>query len=131
MKISTLSTKAVTTVNVSYGSCNNYQFTIWAYNSPNLPIYSNEPSISASQLGDGFMQFVMDFDNKDEGNMVCPENRSSKWTLTIVNSITGDLVLKRQQTENSCIVNTIGWEPGMYIVRGELDGDVSTIKISI
>lgn len=126
MIISSTSSRAVTTVNVSGGNCDNYQFTIWAYKAPNLPNYLSSPSISASKIGDGYVISLLDID-KREGESA----NNMEWNLTIVNSITGDKVFQCRQTEGCCTVNTVGWEPGVYIVTGEFDGKVSTIKITI
>lgn len=122
--------KAVTTVNVTNGTCYNYQFTIWAYKSPYLPNDINDPSINVSRSENGYTISLLCFVKEKDGSIVCSYG-DKEWDLQITNSITGDIVFKRRQTDSSCTVNTIGWKPGIYVVTGVLEHKVCTSKISI
>ena len=130
MIISSVSTKAVVTVYVSNGNCDNYQFTIWAYNTPYLPTKINEPTIMASQSENGYRISLSVFEEQEDGSIVCAE-KEGEWMLKISNLVTGTVIYNERQTESNCYINTTGWKSGIYLVTGTVGDKVCSQKITI
>lgn len=65
--------------------------------------------------------------NANKGN----ENEDDNWTIEVYNVRSGRKVVQEELTEGNYLLNTTGWESGMYVVRAIVGKDVLVGKISV
>jgi subtilisin family serine protease len=53
------------------------------------------------------------------------------WSLTVYNAKSGEKVFCKEVTGSSCIINTTGWKPGVYVVKGIIGDNVMSEKVVV
>lgn len=53
------------------------------------------------------------------------------WTLESYNATTGDKVFQTKVEDSSYTIDTTGWKPGVYVVRGIVGGKVFSEKVVV
>ena len=66
-------------------------------------------------------------------SMINGDNRepAEKWTLSIYNAQTGQVVYMQNTIDGGVTVNTSSWKPGIYVVQGQANGETVREKILI
>ena len=96
----------------------------------NLPITTTNDT--------GNLMSVSPIGNYIEVSMSFPDGLSSEagsarqvWTLESYNATTGDKVFQTKVEDSSYTIDTTGWKPGVYVVRGIVGGKVFSEKVVV
>jgi subtilisin family serine protease len=124
--LSGLGIMATTITGKSQYGCMTYRFSVIP-RSGSILSRSNDLSIVSSSNG-----YVFDLVPLVETvDAISPDNKSSKWTLTIVHYLTGKCVYDKNVEHWPLNIDTFNWEPGIYVVQAKTEGETLTKKISI
>lgn len=100
-----------------------------------LPVIKSS-SVNSLSIGicDGMMNITLieDSTNKeyDDLDMIFPISDLS-WILEVYNAMTGKKMFYQNVDEKSCIINTTGWDSGIYVVKVTINDEVISEKVRI
>ena len=93
---------------------------------PESVLNSLQATLNIAASGDTYTISLIKTD-ADRGVVLQP----AEWILSIYRADSGTLVFNEKGTSESIDINTSGWKPGVYIVRGSVDGESTMQKISV
>lgn len=108
-------------------SCGDVRFTFFSVtNNGNITL----SSLNVEPEANGYLISVTRANNSDE-SVVSNDLIKENWELEIYNANWGTKKLGCVVSENKYLLNTTGWDAGIYVIRAVVNGEVYTEKITV
>lgn len=118
------------------------QLTFYAYPIQNLNLnitpqgsQTYELSVTRNEVAEQSQEGISDIAERTQEDVSAEKNSSrlidEPWTLEVTNAVSGRNALSRNMDEPVYLLNTAGWEPGVYIVRAIVGKESLTGKITV
>lgn len=118
------------------------QLTFYAYPIQNLNLnitpqgsQTYELSVTRNEVAEQSQEGISDIAERTQEDVSAEKDGlrliDEPWTLEVTNAVNGRNALSREMDEPVYILNTAGWEPGVYVVRAIVGKESLTGKITV